>query len=162
MIKARVKIDTPAGTKLVNVATLSPTDGGPPKVVQTGQFTVTGGPDLSTSTKGVVDLNGGDIEPGDTLRYTIVLTNSGKLQTGAIQIVDPLPAPIGAVSNITGGGSYDAGTDSVLWSVASLSGNGGKFIVGFDAKVDATATNGTIIDNVATITAAELAASKQV
>jgi hypothetical protein len=33
-------------------------------------------PNLSTSTKSVVDMNGGEASPGDTLRYTITLTES--------------------------------------------------------------------------------------
>ena len=48
-------------------------------MVKTGTFTVTGGPDVTTSTKSVQDLNGGALEPGDTVRYTIVINNSGKL-----------------------------------------------------------------------------------
>ena len=157
LIIARVRSDTPAGTKFSNVATLAPTDGGAPTLVQTGTFTVTGGPNLSTSLKAVQDLNGGDVEPGDTLRYSIVLTNSGKLQSGAIQLVDPLPTGLTDVSNVTGGGTFDAATKSVLWSLSSLSGNGGKVVVSFDAKVSATIANGTKIENVATATAAELA-----
>ncbi len=157
LIVARVRADTPAGSKFANVATLAPTDGGAPTLVQTGTFTVTGGPDLSTSLKAVQDLNGGDVEPGDTLRYSIVLTNSGKLQSGAIQLVDPLPAGLTDVSNVTGGGTFDAATKSVLWSLSSLSGNGGKVVVSFDAKVSATIANGTKIENIATATATELA-----
>jgi len=59
LVIARVRADTPAGSKFTNVATLAPTDGGTPTLVQTGTFTVTGGPDLSTSIKTVQDLNGG-------------------------------------------------------------------------------------------------------
>ena len=41
------------------------------------------GSDLSTSTKSVVDLDGGDVEPGDTLQYTINLFESaGRAATG--------------------------------------------------------------------------------
>ncbi|MCB9737760.1 MAG: DUF11 domain-containing protein [Deltaproteobacteria bacterium] len=157
LFTAKVRSDTPASTKLTNVATLSPADGSPPKVVQTGVFTVTGGPDLASSSKTVVDLNGGDIEPGDTLRYTILLTNSGKLPTGAIELKDPLPSSLESVSNIVGGGNFDAGSNSVIWSLPSLSGNGGKVVLGFDAKIKATVTNGTTIENIATAKAAEMA-----
>ena len=34
-------------------------------------------PDLETSAKAVVDLNGGNVQPGDTLRYTITVSNTG-------------------------------------------------------------------------------------
>ncbi|MEY3013763.1 MAG: hypothetical protein RIT45_2498 [Pseudomonadota bacterium] len=161
LFTAKVRPDTPTGTKLTNVATLSPADGTPPTIVQTGTFTVTGGPDLSTSQMTVVDLNGGDIEPGDVLRYTLLVTNSGKLPSGAIQLVDPIPGELGQVTNIVGGGSFDAGTNSVIWSLASLSGNGGKVVVGFEATIAATVTNGTSIVNTATATAAELPQPQQ-
>jgi uncharacterized repeat protein (TIGR01451 family) len=41
--------------------------------------TVVVGPNLSTSTKSVVDLNGGEPDPGDTLRYTITLVESAEV-----------------------------------------------------------------------------------
>ena len=40
------------------------------------------GPNLSTSTKTVVDQNGGDPDPGDTLRYTLTLVETGKIVCG--------------------------------------------------------------------------------
>ena len=54
-----------------------------------GDPTTVNGADLSTSTKTVSDLNGGDAEPGDTLRYTITLTN-----TSAVAATAPSPSDV--------------------------------------------------------------------
>ena len=49
-------------------------------------------PNLSTSTKSVVDLNGGEAQPGDTLRYTITLIESAGFPTAGVSITDHIPA----------------------------------------------------------------------
>ncbi|WP_437743582.1 hypothetical protein WMF39_00395 [Sorangium sp. So ce1504] len=51
-------------------------------------------PDLSTSTKSVLDLNGGGVTPGDTLEYTILVTNTGDDNAAAVVLNDPLPAGV--------------------------------------------------------------------
>ncbi|WP_437590152.1 hypothetical protein [Sorangium sp. So ce1000] len=51
-------------------------------------------PDLSTSTKSVLDLNGGGVSPGDTLEYTIIVTNTGDDDAAAVVLNDPLPAGV--------------------------------------------------------------------
>src|SRR5690606_28821869 len=47
-------------------------------------------PDLSSSTKEVVDLNGGDANPGDTLRYTITVTESAGYDAHDVTVTDVL------------------------------------------------------------------------
>jgi len=49
-------------------------------------------PNLSTSTKTVLDLNGGDAAPGDTLRYTITLTETAGRATSGVSVTDHIPA----------------------------------------------------------------------
>ena len=49
-------------------------------------------PNLSTSTKSVVDLNGGEAQPGDTLRYTITLIESAGFPTAGVSVTDHIPA----------------------------------------------------------------------
>ncbi|WP_437798195.1 hypothetical protein [Sorangium sp. So ce693] len=51
-------------------------------------------PDLSTSTKSVLDLNGGGVTPGDTLEYTIIVANTGDDNAAAVVLSDPLPAGV--------------------------------------------------------------------
>ena len=54
--------------------------------------TVVVGPSLSTSTKTVVDSNGGDPDPGDTLRYTITLRETDGVAATGVSVVDDLAA----------------------------------------------------------------------
>ncbi|WP_437992041.1 hypothetical protein [Sorangium sp. So ce145] len=54
-------------------------------------------PDLSTSTKSVLDLNGGNVTPGDTLEYTIIVANTGDDNAAAVVLSDPLPAGVAYV-----------------------------------------------------------------
>ena len=76
---------------------------------------VTVGSDLSTSTKTVSDINGGDPEPGDVLRYTITLNETAGLDASGVSVNDDLPSnvinfnmvsmPSGAVNASTGTGT---------------------------------------------------------
>jgi len=108
--------------------------------------------DLSTSTKAVVDLNGGDADPGDILRYTITLIESSGAAAGNISVIDNLPAnttnlsvvsfPAGATNNSTGA--------LVDISNISIPASGSDSIV-FDVTVSGSANPGDTIDNTATI-----------
>ena len=71
----------------------------------------------------VVDLNGGEPEPGDTVRYTITLVESAGVAATASSVVDDLAAelgslavvsvPAGAVDASTGAGTGANGTGRV-------------------------------------------------
>jgi uncharacterized repeat protein (TIGR01451 family)/fimbrial isopeptide formation D2 family protein len=148
---AKVKQDATPGQTFANVATVSPQDGNPPTVIQTPQLKVEGGPDLATSTKTATDLNGGDVEPGDTLQYTLTFTNSGKLATGQVQITDPVDKSLEAVGDVSNGGAFDAGANAVQWSLPPIQ-PGQSVVVQFTAKVKLGLANGTAISNVATAT----------
>jgi len=47
-------------------------------------------PDFTVN-KSVVDLNGGDVQPGDVLEYTVAVTNNGGDASGQTVLTDPLP-----------------------------------------------------------------------
>jgi uncharacterized repeat protein (TIGR01451 family) len=107
--------------------------------------------DLSTSTKSVVDPNGGDAQPGDTLRYTITLKESGGAAAGNVSVTDALPANTTGLTVVSvPPGSTNASTASQL-SVTGISvpANGTANIV-FDVTVGSVSP-GTAIDNTATI-----------
>ncbi len=158
---AQIKPDTTPGATFQNLATLAPTDGQTPTTVQTPVTTVQGGPDLSTSVLTVVDVNGGDLEPGDTLAYTLTLTNTGKIATGALQIALPVDKSLEGVTAIDGGGVLDLGTGSILWSSVGIAA-GGQLVLHYTAKVKAATTNGTSVAAIATVTGAQLPQPKQV
>ena len=83
--------------------------------------TATLDPNLSTSTKSVVDMNGGEASPGDTLRYTITLTETAGGQARNVSLTDDVP------DDVTFGGfvSVPAGaTSSFTAAPAGANGNG--------------------------------------
>jgi uncharacterized repeat protein (TIGR01451 family)/fimbrial isopeptide formation D2 family protein len=111
-------------------------------------------PNLSTSTKTVVDLNGGDYSAGDVLQYTITLRESnGAAAASGVSVTDPIDANLTNFSVV----SFPAGaTDSSSGALLNISGitvpaNGSVSIV-FNATISGSATPGTTITNTATVT----------
>ena len=108
--------------------------------------------DLSSSTKTVLDTNGGDTNPGDTLRYTITLTNSTAAVATGVSVSDNMPANVGSLNVIsTPTGSTNSSTASTV-SVTGISvpANGSVSIV-YEVIVSGSASSGSTIDNTATI-----------
>ncbi|WP_437780640.1 hypothetical protein [Sorangium sp. So ce1097] len=127
-------------------------------------------PDLSTTSKSVLDLNGGGVTPGDTLEYTIIVANTGDDEAAEVVLSDPLPPGVtyvagsleittgpnaGGVSDAPGDdeGEYIAGSRTIrirLGSGASAA-SGGSLGVGeattvrFRVTIDAS-TDGEIIN----------------
>jgi uncharacterized repeat protein (TIGR01451 family) len=117
-------------------------------------------PDLSTSTKDVVDTNGGDSNPGDTLEYTITLNETGGVVANGVSVTDDMPAGITGLTLISKpAGSTDSwastggtnGTGYLNVTGISVPANGSATIV-YDVTVAATDAPGDTIDNTATIT----------
>jgi uncharacterized repeat protein (TIGR01451 family) len=110
-------------------------------------------PDLSTSTQSVVDTNGGDALPGDTLQYTITLKESAGGSTSNVGVTDLLPAGVTGLSVIsTPAGSVDTSSGSQLnISGISVPASGSATIV-YTVTVASGDTPGQTIDNAATVT----------
>lgn len=116
--------------------------------------------DLSTSTKTWQDLNGGDQNPGDVLRYTITLNNTSSLPAAGISVSDDIPAnisgftvisiPDGATDSSTGAGGAN-GTGYLNISNITVPADGSATVVFAVTIVGGTPT-GTTIDNCATVT----------
>jgi len=119
------------------------------------------GPNLTTSTKTVVDLNGGDANPGDTLRYTITVRESAGIAATAVSVTDDVPInvsgfsvvsfPVGATNSSTGAGTGNNGTGFLNIVNISVPANGSVTIV-FDVQVAAGTSPGATINNTASIT----------
>ena len=117
--------------------------------------------DLSTSTKTVVDLNGGEADPGDVLRYTITLNETAGNAVTAASVTDDIPAyissfsvvsiPTGATDSSTGAGTGANGTGYLNVTGINLAANATDSIV-FDVTIAAGTPAGTDIDNAATVT----------
>jgi uncharacterized repeat protein (TIGR01451 family) len=123
--------------------------------------TVVVGPDLSSSTKAVADLNGGEPDPGDVVRYTITLVESAGIAATGVSVVDDLAAelgelavvstPPGAVDASTGAGTGANGTGRLDVGDITVPANGSVAVV-FDARIAAGTPPATPIDNTAAVT----------
>jgi hypothetical protein len=126
-----------------------------------GNFTVAAPPpNLSTSTKGVMDTNGGDAVPGDVLRYTITLKESAGSAATSVSVADDMPAHVGSLTVI----SKPAGSTDTSTTSGGANGTGKLNIGGITVPASGTATivyevtilagtaDGTTIDNTANIT----------
>jgi len=86
---------------------------------------------------------------GDTIVYTITLSNAGPSTGTGIQVTDALPASLTYVSD-NGGAAYNSGTG--VWSVASLA-SGGSISLAITATIN-IGTAGSTITNTAEVTVA--------
>ncbi|PNY79534.1 beta strand repeat-containing protein [Deinococcus koreensis] len=128
-------------------------------------------------TKTVVDLNGGGLEPGDVLEYSISAGNTGQDGTNNLILTDPLPAGItfvpgslsvasganaGAKTDVTGDdqADYSAATRTLTFrlGVGANATTGGNLApaattsVKFRATVDLSTPRGTSISNKGSVT----------
>ena len=112
-------------------------------------------PDLSTSTKGVVDLDGGDANPGDTLRYTITVIESAGYPANTVTVTDALPSSLTGLTGLNTGLSTCSGTASVTGNTLTVTGlslgGGASCKLVFDVKVSGSAGAGLTIDNTAVV-----------
>ena len=116
--------------------------------------------DLSNSKKTVIDLNGGNVQAGDTLRYTIDLIERNGVAISGVTLEDNLPDNISSfnVINIPTGASNNsqpapAGNNATgLASISdiSIAANTTVSII-IDATISASAPANTAITNTATI-----------
>jgi uncharacterized repeat protein (TIGR01451 family)/MYXO-CTERM domain-containing protein len=133
-------------------------------------------PDFTSSTKDVEDINGGTVEVGDQLRYTIDVINNGTDTAVDVVLTDPIPNGVtylpgsleitsgpgtGALTDAAGDdqGEYDGGTETLtvrLGNGADAT-NGGTLAIGesttleFIVTIDANAMG--VIENQAIINA---------
>ena len=159
-IALTVAVGAAAFGSVSNTATVSSAsyDSNPANNSATDVATVIGS-NLSTATKTVADLNGGDADPGDALRYTITLTETGGATATGVSLTDDVPAnvssyslvtiPAGAASSSTGTGTGANNTGFINLSNITVPANGSVTVV-FDAIVAAVAPGATI-DNTVTI-----------
>ena len=132
-----------------------------------------------TQTKSVVDLDGGRVEQGDRLRYTVSGTNAGQDGAAGFVLRDPLPAdttyvrgsirvtqpggPAGARTDAAGDdvAEYDATNDRVVARLGTGAGAtaggmvspGASYSLVFDVVVDGpdpAVPHDTVVHNVAT------------
>lgn len=121
--------------------------------------TVVLGPILSTSTKTVLDVNGGEANPGDTLRYTVTIIESAGQPAVNVTLTDSVPAntawegfvsvPDGATTAFSPAPAGANGHGELTVSGISIPANGSVTVV-FDVTVEDVDPS-TAIDNTATV-----------
>jgi uncharacterized repeat protein (TIGR01451 family) len=157
---AEVVTPTPNNTQLCNQGVVAsaelapePTDNpATPAANDPTCVNVVSAPDLSPTTKEVQDLNGGDVVPGDTLRYTITVINQGTETATNVIVTDQVPPELTNVSPLDGG---TLSGSTITWNVGSLT-PGQQAVVRFEADVVTPLVNGTQISNQAFVGAAQL------
>ncbi len=105
--------------------------------------------------KTVTDLNGGLVMPGDTLEYTVTLTNTGGSALTQIRFTDPLPAYTtyaGSLTTTKGNGSMTGGLITV--TIDNLA-PAETAIILFRVTVNGNSLSGTVISNQGTVDSAQ-------
>lgn len=92
---------------------------------------------------------------GETISYTITVTNKGASDATNVSLVDKLPVGVTYVSDVVSAGNYNNG--SGLWTIGNLV-NGAVATLTIDAKVN-TGTYGTTITNTTSAVKADQADS---
>ena len=147
-ITATVDVGT-SGTTITNTITVVSAD-------QTDSNTTADDPSEDIVVGNVADLvtgktvNNGTPNEGDTIVYTLTLTNNGPAQATNLSITDLLPAGVTYVSD-DGAGAYVSGTG--LWTIGTLN-NGATATLNITATVD-VGTSGTTITNTITVVSAD-------
>lgn len=118
-------------------------------------------PNVSTSTKTVLDVNGGEVSPGDTLRYTVTLTESAGGQAVNVSLIDAIPAntnwsgfvsvPAGATTSFTPAPAGANGLGQLSVSGITVPASSSVNVV-FEVTVIAGTLPGQLVNNTATIT----------
>ena len=154
-----------ATASLVNTATVAApvgtTDPNPANNTSTDTDTVLLAPNLNV-VKTVTDLTGDPtvVQAGDTLRYTIVISNAGTLPTDTVTNIffsDPLPTSSPTPNKVTYAGNltFTQGslTGSQLTGVVGALGSlaqGQSATITFEVIVDPTTAASTVVTNTAT------------
>ncbi len=135
----------PAGSTITNTAEFSDSNA---IYYRSAAATVLATPaDLSASTKAVTPTA---LLAGDTMSYTVVLSNSGQT-TATTTLMDDIPAYTtyvsGSLTASAGAAVYSATLDAVLWDGDVPPGS--PVSIGFAVEVTSTAPGGTLITNTA-------------
>jgi uncharacterized repeat protein (TIGR01451 family) len=108
-------------------------------------------PDLGTSEKTVDDATA---YPGQTLLYTILISNSGNQPATAVELTDTLPAELdyvpGSLSVAGSVGNYGVANGVITWT--GVVNNNAQIEISFSAQLTATLVGGTVVTNTAQIT----------
>jgi len=143
-----VRVNTPLADGVV-ITNSAQVGDGVHAVFETGAATtvVHAAPNMSGTSKGV---DKGTAAPGEVLRYTITLVNSGDMTAAGAVVTDAVPAHTSYVAgSVSGNASYESGANRIRWSGWVTPGVAVE--VSYQVKVDTPLTNGVVIENVAQV-----------
>jgi len=105
-------------------------------------------------TETVADLNGGSLNPGDMLEYTLTVINSGGADAALVVVDAVVPANTTYVAaSITGPGASDAGNPSLTWNAGTVPATSSVTLT-YRVTIDPATPGGTMISNQASLSAA--------
>lgn len=111
-------------------------------------------PPTLTFTKVVEDLNGGFVEPGDVVRYTLTAQLEGQRGVTSLRITDPIPEGLTNIAPLDGG--IFSGTQ-LIWNIPALSADTQpSTTVRFEAQIATGLANQALIANQGRLTTAEI------
>ena len=104
--------------------------------------------------KTVADVNGGVVNIGDVLTFTIDIDNAGSAIATNVEVYDDIPVGYTLVpGTITNAGAYNIGSTSILWNLASVPLTGSS--VSYQVIVNSPTGASDEYKNVAEITASD-------
>jgi hypothetical protein len=101
-------------------------------------------PILKLSQYKMDDLNGGKINPGDLLRFTIALENQGTVPASAVSLQSEFDQGSLTIDNISAGGNPDEG--KIVWDFEEILA-GGNQIVTYDVLVNDLSETRSALNN---------------
>ena len=110
-------------------------------------------------TKVADPVSGSEVNPGDTITYSLRITNSGNANATNVVVSDTIPAN---TSYVFGSADASAGSSAIVAGGALrittplLAGEGGVMTGTFRVQVTSPLTDGTIIRNTASVTSTEV------
>ena len=140
----------PDGTLISNTMTATPSNG-PTAASNTAETVV--GPAAAAVLELTKSVDVADAQPGSTLTYTLVVTNTGNADTAAVQVDD---TPDANTTLVAGSTTTTAGTCTetvgIVCDVGVLAASGGSATITFEVTINADVAADTAISNQATAT----------
>jgi len=141
--------DQPDGTPLVNSAFFGINEGSlPASAALTSTLTTT----IQAPTISFIKTDGqATAEPGDTLNYTLHITNSGSVAATGLIVTDVLPADVTYVPESANPPETSINGRTLVWSLPDVAPDGGTTVINVPVTVGAQVPNGTVLTNEATV-----------
>ncbi|MCP5011902.1 MAG: DUF11 domain-containing protein [Aestuariibacter sp.] len=103
--------------------------------------------------KTAADVNGSPLVVGDTIRYTLQVTNTGSYTAYNVIVTDTLPVSVTYVSD--SGGAATTGPNPLVWTIAELAPSNTVSTLYITVTIN-TGTEGQEITNTATVTGSNI------